>query len=52
MVGSDFGCILVISSFGECARVGVELAMTHPHPLPAAGVPATPHKSPAVTSND
>ena len=26
--------------------------MTHPHPLLAAGVPATPQKSPAVTSND
>ena len=29
---------------------GVEV--THPHPLPAAGVLATPQKSPAVTSND
>ena len=26
--------------------------LTHPHPLLAAGVPATPQKSPAVTSND
>ena len=26
--------------------------MTHPHPLLAAGVPATPQKSPVVTSND
>ena len=26
--------------------------VTHPHPLLAAGVPATPQKSPAVTSND
>ena len=26
--------------------------LTHPHPLPAAGVPATPQKSPAVTSNE
>ena len=28
------------------------LKLTHPHPLLAAGVPATPQKSPAVTSND
>ena len=27
-------------------------AVTHPHPLPAAGVTATPQKSPAVTSNE
>ena len=27
MVGSDFGCILSISCFGECTKVGVELAM-------------------------
>ena len=26
--------------------------LTHPHPLPAAGVSATPQKFPAVTSND
>ena len=26
--------------------------VTHPHPLLAAGVPATPQKSPVVTSND
>ena len=26
--------------------------LTHPHPLSAAGVPATPQKSPVVTSND
>ena len=26
--------------------------MTHPHPLPTADVPATPQKSPAVTSID
>ena len=26
--------------------------LTHPHPLLAAGVSATPQKSPAVTSND
>ena len=26
--------------------------LTHPHPLLAAGVPATPQKSPVVTSND
>ena len=26
--------------------------MSHPHPLLAAGVPATPQKSPAITSND
>ena len=26
--------------------------LTHPHPLLAAGVPATSQKSPAVTSND
>ena len=29
-----------------------KLNMTHPHPLPTAGVPATPQKSLAVTSND
>ena len=28
------------------------LRMTHPHLSPAAGVPATAQKSPAVTSND
>ena len=26
--------------------------LTHPHPLLAAGVPATPQKSPAISSND
>ena len=26
--------------------------VTHPHPLPAASVPATPQRSPAVISND
>ena len=29
-----------------------EAILTHPHPLIAAGMPATPQKSPAVTSND
>ena len=29
-----------------------ELRLTHLHILPAAGMPATPQKSPAVTSND
>ena len=28
------------------------LRVSHPHPLLAAGVPATPQKSPAVNSND
>ena len=28
------------------------LQLTHPHPLLVASVPATPQKSPAVTSND
>ena len=29
-----------------------EEPVTHPHPLLAAGVPATPQKSPAISSND
>ena len=33
----------------ELAAIGF---VTHPHPLLAAGVPVTPQKSPAVTSND
>ena len=32
--------------------IGYEISLTHPHPLPAAGVPATLKKSPAIISND
>ena len=39
------GVPLIINTLGG-------ILMTHPHPLPAAGVPATPQKSPAVTYND
>ena len=28
------------------------VSVTHPHPLLSSGVPGTPQKSPAVTSND
>ena len=44
--------------YGIRERVGSSLhplwwvLLTHPHPLPAAGVPATPQKSPVVTSNN
>ena len=36
--------------YGKHGNVGQ--LMTHPHPLLAAGVPATPQNSPAITSND
>ena len=39
------------SNFNKQKKVSV-LKLTHPHPLLVAGVPATPQKSPVVTSND
>ena len=54
------GCtVWLFTTLGEC---GLSLSLglhpikthslTHPHPLLEAGVPATPQKSPVVTSND
>ena len=50
-VGWSFRHSSRITNLLECVFT-LEHCMTHPHPFPAAGVPATPQKSPAVTSND
>ena len=50
------GCFNVVAGRPKDARKALPIKpagkVTHPHPLLAAGVPATPQKSPAITSND
>ena len=41
-----------VMNFYKLIIKNIIIIMTHPHPLLAAGVPATPQNSPAITSND
>ena len=45
-------CLCQLNMLNVDQELLIEMIVTHPHPLLTADVPATPQKSPVVTSND